>query len=155
MVLAVSPVSVKLVLVVVAKIEPFGTHEPKQRKILYPDKVLSSVEPFQEKFILVWVMVPAVNPVGVVGAWESTTTVVVAVVAPFIFTAVKVYIVVVPGLTIKELEPEVVLKIPGVMLIVSALETFHSKVALPEVAISAGLFVNEEIVGELVLTFKL
>jgi hypothetical protein len=73
-------------------ISVLGVQEPVHLKMLYPampDPPLS-VEEVQERLIWDPENEVAVRPAGVVGVDESTTTVVVAVLVPFAFVAVRV-----------------------------------------------------------------
>lgn len=97
--------------------------------------------------MLLVVVVPVLKLEGMVGAWESTVTVVVAVVVPKLLAAVIVYIVVVAGLTLIELTWVVVLIAPGLMLIDVELETFQDKVEEVVEDAVAGLCVKELMVG--------
>lgn len=85
--------------------------------------------------------------VGVVGAMESMVTLVVAVVVPFAFVAVRVYVVVLVGFTVVEAIRVLVEKLPGVMATEEAFEIFHKSVEEAPDRMKDGEAENDEMPG--------
>jgi len=83
-----------------------------------------------------------------VGAIESTSTLVIATFVPLAFVAVRVYTVVKLGLTVVDPASVLVENDPGVMVIDAALATFHESVAEEPTPICEGGAVKEEMTGE-------
>lgn len=79
----------------------------------------------------------------------STRTVVVAVLVPFAFVAVRVYVVVDVGFTVSNPMRVDVERLPGVMATDDAFETAQLKVEVPFVTMALGEAIKEETVGGL------
>jgi hypothetical protein len=97
-------------------------------------------------------MVEVVVPVtesepGMVGVVESTVTVVVAVLVPFAFVAVKVYVIVEVGFTMNDPTSVLVLNEPGVMATDDAFVTLKERVEVPAGATTLEEAVKEEMEG--------
>ena len=107
-----------------------GVHEPVHLKMLYPARPgpPTSVDEAQVRVIVEVPVALATTEVGVEGGVASIVTLVVAVLVPFAFVAVKVYVVVEVGFTVVEPMRVLVLKLPGVMATEEAFETFQERV---------------------------
>jgi hypothetical protein len=116
----------------------------------YPEKPLPpvSVELDHEREILEAVDVVTASDPGTVGAVASTAIDVVAVVVPFAFVAVIVYIVVEVGFTDVDPMSVLVLKPPGVMATELAFVMFHESVDVPAEATMLGDELNDDTEGK-------
>jgi hypothetical protein len=118
--------------------------------MLYPatyDPPLS-VEVAQARETAVAVVVDIARLVGTVGGVESTVTVVVAVLVPFAFEAVRVYVMVDVGFTVVEPIDVLVLNDPGVMaMFVTVPVAFQERVEVPAEATTLEDAVKKEMVG--------
>jgi len=85
--------------------------------------------------------------IGGVKSGTVTVTVVCAVVGPTLFVAVKVYVVVLVGLTVNVPDGDVEVKVPGVILMLWSPMVAHESVLLAPVTMLLGDAVKEEIVG--------
>jgi hypothetical protein len=94
----------------------------------------------------------AVNDPGAVGA-VATVTVVVAVLVPFAFAALIVYVVVEVGLTVIDPTSVEVESDPGVIVMEFALVIFHESVLVPAGATIVGDALKEEMTGDTFSTF--
>jgi hypothetical protein len=107
-----------------------------------PDPPLS-VEVAHVREMVVAVVVETEILPGIVGAVESTVTVVAAVLVPFAFVAVRVYVIVDVGFTVVDAMSVLVLKEPGVMATELAFVMFQESVLVP-----AEATIDEEAVKE-------
>jgi hypothetical protein len=126
-----------------------GVQLPAHRKMLYPARPgpEASVDDAHASEMVEVPVAVAASEAGVVGGVASTVTVVVAVEVPFAFVAVRVYVVVDVGWTMKDPVSVEVENAPGVIATELAFVTLKASVEVPAASTREEDAVKEAIEG--------